>query len=116
MARIKYKEAAGLEVKKGRPPRGTISGKTELEKLYTQESLSIREIAEILGCTKDMIYRSLKEYDIERRDRLFKSKLNKYSFEFLEKEIKNKGYMQVASELEVETHTLVVHFNRRKTK
>jgi len=105
-----------LKTKKGRPFSQKRPRKNDLIKLYVKESKSIRETAELLGFSKDMICRSLKENDIKRRDRLFKSKLNKYCFEFLENEIKSKGYKQVASELKVETHTLIVHFNRRKNK
>ena len=56
MARIKYKEAVGLEAKKGKPAIGKRPEKAELKKLYVTESKSIREIAEILGCSKDMVH------------------------------------------------------------
>ena len=78
MARIKYKKAAGLEVKRGKPPIGKKPSKAELKKLYIKESKSIREVAEILGCTKDMIYRALKEYGFELRPGFNRSKLRKY--------------------------------------
>jgi len=67
MARIKYIEAAGIEAKRGEPAAGKKPEKTELKKLYIKESRSIREAAEILGCTKDMVYRALKEYIIGSR-------------------------------------------------
>ena len=65
MARIKYKEAVGLEVKKGKPAIGMKPNKEELEKLYIKKSKSIREIADILGCSKDMIHRALLEHRIK---------------------------------------------------
>lgn len=114
MVRIRYKEALGLETKRGKPAIGKKPEKEELEKLYAKESKSIREVSEVLGCTKDMVYRCLQEYSIERRERLFKSKLKKCSFEYIEKEIRKKGFKQAASDLNVEVHTLRVHFNRRK--
>jgi len=54
MVRIKYKEAAGLEVKRGKPAIGKKPAKKELKILYVKESKSIREVAKILGCSKDM--------------------------------------------------------------
>ena len=116
MSRIKYKEVAGLEVKRGKLSIGKKPNKAELKRLYLKESRSVREVADILSCSKDMVYRALKEYGIERRERLFKSKLNKYSLEFLEKEVKKKGFKQTAINLEVDVHTLRVHFNRRKSR
>ncbi len=114
--RIPYKKIIGQDIKPGRPSIGKKPEKPELKKFYIKEARSIREIAEILGCSKDLVYRSLKEYGIERRERLHKSKLNKYSFDFLEGEVKNKGFKQTALDLEVNVHTLRVHFNRRKNK
>ena len=107
MARIKYKEAAGIEVNKGKPSMGKKPEKTELKKLYIKESRSIREAAEILGCTKDMVHRSLKEYGIKRRDHKQKrSQLQDYELSYLKREIKQKGFNQVADELGVHNTTL----------
>ena len=116
MVRIKYKEAAGLEVKKGKPSIGRKPERKKLQRLYIKESKSIREVAKVLGCSKDMVYRTLQEYGIKRRERLYNSILNKYSLEYLKKEVKNKGFKQVAFDLKVDVHTLRVHFNRRKNK
>jgi len=81
--------------------------KSKLKKLYIRESKSIRDIAEILGCSKDMVYRALKEYDIQRRKHVEKrSQLKDYSLPFLKKEIRVKGFDQVASELGVHNTTL----------
>jgi len=41
MARIKYKEAAGQKVKRGKPAIGKKPGKAELKKLYVKKSKSI---------------------------------------------------------------------------
>ncbi len=56
MARIRYKEAVGLKAKRGKLAKGRNPTKVELEKFYIEESKSIREIAELLGCSKDMVY------------------------------------------------------------
>ena len=116
MARIKYKEAIGEKVRKSKPSIGKRPEISELKRLYSTKLKSIREIANDLGCSKDMVYRTLQEYGIKRRERLYKSILNKYSLEYLKKEVKNKGFKQVAFDLNVDVHTLRVHFNRRKNK
>lgn len=66
MARIKYQEAAGLEVKRGRP-RGRWPKKADLVHVYVKDGLAIRKTAERLGYPKDTIARALKSYGIERR-------------------------------------------------
>lgn len=106
MGRIKYKEIAGLEVKKGRPAKGKKPDKAALKKLYVKESRSIREIAETLGCTKDMVYRGLKKYGINLRDGHRRSKLINMDKDFLKNEVKTKGITSVAKELSVDTRTL----------
>lgn len=81
--------------------------KSLLKKLYLKESRSIRNIAELLGCSKDKVYRALKEYKIESRRHVEKrSKLQEYNLTFLKKEIRLKGFNQVASELGVHNTTL----------
>ena len=106
MPRLKYKEAIGLEAKKGKPAIGKRPEKAELKKLYIKESKSIREIAETLGCSKDMVYRSLGEYCIEVRPKTRRSQLRVYEMDYLRNEIKSKGYKQVAVELGVGVTTL----------
>lgn len=115
MTRIKYKEAVGLEAKKGKPAIGKRPVKAELKKLYIKESRSIREVANIIGCSKDMVYRALKEYGIERRNhRVKRSRLQDYELAFLKKEIKYKGYNQLANELKVHNTTLRRYMEKMK--
>jgi len=106
MARIKYKEAAGLEVKKGKPAIGKKPGKAELRRLYIKESRSIREVAEGCGCSKDMVYRALKEYGIELRPGFNRSRLRKYKLSILEKGVREKGVRGYSKELGVHENTL----------
>lgn len=106
MPRIKYKEAIGLKAKKGKPAIGKRPEKAELKKLYVKESKSIREIAETIGCSKDMVYRSLGEFGIEVRSKTRRSQLRVYEINYLRNEIKIKGYKQVATELGVGITTL----------
>lgn len=106
MARIRYKEAIGIKVGRGRPAIGKMPDKKELKSLYIKESKSIREVAEVLRCSKDMVYRSLKEYGIELRPGFNRSKLRKYKLSVLEKGVREKGVRGYAKELGVHENTL----------
>ena len=106
MARIKYKEAAGIKVKRGRPTKSRKPNKADLLMLYIKESKSIREIAEIIGCSKDMVYRSLNKYGIKTRKRSKRSKLKNIDKSYLEKEVQVKGVTKLAKELSVDIRTL----------
>lgn len=114
MARIKYKEVAGLEVKRGRPSISQKPSKVELRRLYERESKSIREVAEILGCTKDMVYRALKEFGIERRSRVPKSPLDQYEVQLLREMVEREGYNQTAKRLGVGRAALWMYLKRRE--
>jgi len=113
MSRVKYKEAIGLEVKRGRSPSGKKPSKAIIEKLYLKESRSIREVAEHLGCSKDMVCRALKEYDIERRPGFNRSRLRVYDLANLKREIRKKSYPEMAKELKVDVSTLRKHVKKR---
>jgi len=112
MARIKYKEAAGIVAKKGKPSMGKKPEKTELKKLYIKESKSIREASEILGCTKDMVYRALQEFGIERHPNTRRTKLERFDLEFIRDTVKMKGYRKGAQELGVDKSTLYRYLRR----
>ena len=114
MARLKYKEVAGIEAKKGKPSMGKKPKKTELQKLYIKESRSIREAAEILGCTKDMVYRALQEYGIETRTNKRRSQLKALKLYKLEKAVRSKGIRGYARELGVDESTLRHHLKLRR--
>lgn len=114
MARIKYKEAVGLEPRRGKPSIGEKPSKIVLKKLYIKESKSIRDIADILGCSKDMVYRALKEYDIERRPHTWKPRLLQYDLGFIRGTVKKKGYRKGAQELGVDKATLYRYLKRKE--
>jgi DNA invertase Pin-like site-specific DNA recombinase len=106
MVRIKHLETENIETKRGKPPLGKKPRKTELRKVYIKESKSIRKIAEVLGCSKDMVYRTIKEYGIERRPNIKESKLSKYSLKELRDIVFSKGYRKAARSLGVGYTTL----------
>jgi predicted transcriptional regulator len=91
--------------------------KKDLKRFYIKERRSIRDIANILGCSKDMVYQSLKKYEIQRRSHVEKrSKLQEYDLSFLKKEIRKKGFNEVAYELGVHNTTLRRYIKKRQGK
>jgi len=112
--RLKYKEAVRLEVKRGKTPIGRKPDKADLFRLYVKESRSIRDTAHLLGCTKDMVYRALKEYGIELRKGVARSKLRTISLRDLEAAIKEKGLRGASRYLGVDHSTLRHHLKVRR--
>lgn len=106
MIRITDKEAIDQKAMKSRSSISKKPTKTDLRRLYISESKSIREVAEILGCSKDMVYRTLKKYGIPRRPNNCRSKLRIYKLSSLKKGVKNKGIRDFAIELDVHENTL----------
>ena len=107
MARIKHSRDAGLKSKRGRPPIGPIPSKADLVRLYVKEGRSIREIGEVLKCSKDMVYRALNTHKIQRRSKgQRKLKLKNYGISFIKRQVKKKGQVTVAEELGVNQSTL----------
>lgn len=106
MRRIKCKEASRGKVKRGKPSIGEKPSKSELKRLYIRESMLIREVSEILGCSKDMVYRTLKECGIERRPNTWSPKLERFDLEFIRETVSQKGYRKGAKELGVDKSTL----------
>lgn len=104
MARIKYQEAAGLPVKRGRPPIG-LPRKSEIVLLYLQQGKTIRETAEALKRSKGTIARALKKYGISARSRARKSALLSYSIAELKSGIRDSGLRGYARDLGVSALT-----------
>jgi len=95
-----------IELKRGRPVTGKTPSKRVLLRLYAEEGKSIREIGETLNCSKDMVARALKAYDIEARTRVRKSGLFKYDQEALKATVRAKGVRATALEIGVNASTL----------
>lgn len=116
MGRIKYQEAVGLEVKRGRPPTGPTPSKADLVKLYVGEGMSVRDVALALGCTKDMVHRALKSFDIEARPCASRSKLRTIPLEDLKAGFEKYGVREYALKLGVSMVTLYRQLKTRKVK
>jgi transposase len=112
MARIKYQEALGLEVKRGRPPVGPAPSKSDLVKLYVQEGLSVRDVAAALGCTKDAVYRALKKYKVAIRPRAKRSRLRKLDQGKLFADIAEMGVDRTARKWQIPERTLKAYLAR----
>jgi len=114
--RLGYKKAAVIKIKNRKPGRPALDRpkKSELQRLYVKEARSIRDIADILKCSKDRVYRSLKEYEIERRTNLARSRLLKYTLIELEKGITEKGIRGYARELGIAESALRHHLKIRQ--
>jgi transposase-like protein len=114
VARIKSRKALAIEVKRGRPSTGLAPSKEDLVRLYVREKKSIREIAQQLGRSKDIVYRTLKQYGFEVRTNVKRSRLREYSLNTLESGVKQKGIRGLARELGVDESTLRHHMKVRK--
>jgi hypothetical protein len=113
MARIKYKEAIGLEVNRERPPAGPPPSKADLVRLYVKESRSVRDVAAALGCSKDAVHRALKQYGIAARSNASRSRLRTIPIRDLKAAIRDKGLRGAARDLGVDHSTLHHHLKVR---
>ena len=116
MSRIKYQEAAGLEVKRGRPSAGPAPIKDQLLKLYVKESRSVRDVAAVLGTTKDAVHRGLRKYGISARSNVSRSKLRTIPLRDLKAAVREKGIRGTARALGVVKSTLRHHLKVRSSQ
>jgi len=114
MGCIKYQEAAGLEVKRGRPLAGPAPSKEDLIKLYVLEERSVRAVAAVLGCSKDAVYRGLKQYGIPTRPNASRSRLRTIPLADLKAAIRAKGISGTARDLGIDRSTLRHHLKTRE--
>jgi len=111
-----YLISSGHKPQPAHRPKETRPSKKTLLKLYVEKKFSVRKIAEQLGYSKDLIFRALREYGIDRRKPGKPGKLDGYSLEKLEIKIKSLGYRKAAEDLEVNLSTLVRTMQRKKRK
>ena len=112
MTVLPFKEG---ETMTGRP-RKQRPGKREIERLYVKEKRSVRETAAQLGCSKDIVYRALKEYGIKLRPGIWhrESKLQTHSLKDLRAAVKRQGTRATARDLGVCEGTLRHYLKGRK--
>lgn len=108
--RIVTKRSKGSKL--GRPFKDR-PDRESLERLYIREKKPIREVAEILDCSKDIVHRALEEFGIDRRPHTRKSKLEQFDLEFLKEKVKEKGYRLAAQDLDVDRRTLERYLKKR---
>jgi len=76
MTRIRYQEALGLEVKRGRPRRIVDDKEKErLTRLYVVQELSTREVAKVMKISEASVRRRMKAAGIPARARVPRSRL-----------------------------------------
>jgi len=112
---MRGKDHQTQEVKLGRPPSERAPSKKDLIRFYTREGKSIREVAEALDCSKDMVARALKGHGIQTRTKIRKSALKKYEPRALAVLVREKGVRGAAREIGVNPSTLS-RFLKQKTK
>ena len=96
MARIRYQEAIGLRIKRGRPSTAPAPSKEDLVRLYVKERRSVRDVAALLGCSKDAVHRALKKFGIEvRAGARRRSILLQYRLSDLKSAAKEKGIPRI---------------------
>jgi DNA-binding CsgD family transcriptional regulator len=115
MAKKSNETSTTQRAKPGRPPSGLAPSKNVLLRLYAEEEKSIREIAESLNCTKDMVARALKAYGIAARPNASRSRLRTIELAILEGGVREKGIRGYARELGVTEGTLRHHLKARKS-
>ena len=115
MTRIRFIKVTGSQVKRGRPSSGKAPSKIDLVRLYVNEGKAIREVAESLGCSKEMVHRTLKAYGIYARPNASRSRLRTISLRDLEETVRAKGIRGYARELGITEGALRHHLKVRKS-
>lgn len=88
--------------------------KKTLTRLYIDQALSLREIAEKLGLHPDTVHYHLKRHGIETRGNAKRSGLRKLRLETIEKGVRDKGVRGYAKELGIHENTLRHYLKRAK--
>jgi DNA-binding CsgD family transcriptional regulator len=116
MARMKKLEQSSQKRGRGRPPTGLTPRKEDLVRLYVKEEKSIREVAEALGRSKDIVARAFKRYGIEARANASRSRLRTSPLRDLEAAVRQKGLRGTARDLGVDHSTLQHHLKVRSSQ
>ena len=112
---VKARKPSDIQKKKGgRPAYKGKPAEDDLRRLYKTEGRSVRDIANLLGCSKDIVFRCLKEYMITPRTNARRSRLRQYDLVDLEVGVREKGIRGLARELGIDESTLRHHLKVRK--
>lgn len=108
--------ARGQKVRHRRPGRqiGPPPSRAALVRLYVEGNQTARDVAAALGCSKDMVIRSLKDYRIKVRTRTKRSKLLAIDLAVLEAGVRDKGVRGYARDIGVDESTLRHHLKVRR--
>lgn len=89
----------------GRPakPRPT---RSELARLYVVEGRAVRDVATVLGVSKDLVSRALAEYGLKRRPNVKRSKLRAHDPGAILGKVETLGFLGAAEALGVDASTL----------
>lgn len=100
-----------------RPARGSVAkpARADLQRLYVREGKTIREIAAVLGCSRDMVHRALAECGIQARPVARRSRLQDVPLDKLEAEIDAQGLRGAARAFGVDHSTLAQHVKARRS-
>lgn len=101
-------------MKTGRPPSGKTPSRAVLVRHYVKEGRSVRDVAAAVGCSKDMVYRALKQYRIAIRSNARRSRLRDVNLALILADIKTKGIVATAKALDVDPATLRHHVKVRQ--
>jgi transposase len=105
-----------LPVRRGRPSIGETPSRAELVDAYQRQGLSIRAAAEILGTSKEAVWRGLAEHGIPARPNTRPSRLATYSLTDLRRRIRRDGLRGTARVLGVSAPTLLDYLRRHGPK
>ncbi len=106
----------GQKVRHRRPGRqiGPPPSRAALVRLYVEGNQTARDVAAALGCSKDMVIRSLADYGIKVRTRTKRSKLLAIALDVLEAGVRDKGVRGYARDIGVDESTLRHHLKVRR--
>src|SRR4030042_1895340 len=83
--------ASPLPVRRGRPSIGETPSRAELVDAYQRQGLSIRAAAEVLGTSKEAVWRGLAEHGLPARANTRPRRLATYSLTDLRRRIRGAG-------------------------
>jgi DNA-binding transcriptional regulator LsrR (DeoR family) len=117
MGRIKYQEAIGLEVKRGRPRRMVEEKEKEkLTRLYVVQELSTREVAKAMQISEASVRRRLKAAGIPARSNAPRSRLRLFDQARLFGYIGAVGINKTAKRWRISRRTLQRYLAKLRTQ